>query len=280
MKTYFYIIAITLATFACTRDAELGEISTSFPGYELPQGRSDADDRIVELYEKYGSYFLYDYTRRDLIWTFVTNSVAALYYCSPPDVERVGLFLDFIDDVWLDFYPDDFLREYLPYKIFLADTVKYIGNYATTYYYSRIAANQIALAFCSDTLLHLTPATKLDYKTWLNQQLWTEMYVNILEMPAEYFAITDYTKVTNNTTESPDYYRTRGFFQNISTMYLMTHQNDLYNFFYYVMEASYATLEPTLVAYPLLKRKYDIMRAHLIERYGVDIRQITDTTYE
>ncbi|MDR1274386.1 MAG: hypothetical protein LBK12_07540 [Odoribacteraceae bacterium] len=283
MKRYITraLLCATFLAAACARDLELGEITAPDAGYTLPQGRSDADDRIVALYNKYGSYFLYDYSRRDLIWTLAINSTLAPYQCTPPDVARVGDFLDFIEDVWLDFYPDEFLEEFLPYKVFLADTVKQVLSNATYYRFSRTGANQIALAFCSDTLLHLTPATKLEYKIWLQRQLWADIYVDRLDIPEEYFAITDYTKVTSADPASPDYYLARGFFQNIGSMYSMSHHWDLYYFFWNVMSWDYATLETTFSFdnYPLLKRKYDMLRAFFIQRYGVDIRAITDATY-
>jgi hypothetical protein len=275
-----FLCAATLLAGACAREEGLGEILPPEPGYILPQGKSPADDRVVALYEKYGSYFLYEYSRRDLIWTFVANSTVAPYHCSPADPARVGLFLDFIEDVWLDFYPDDFLREFLPYKVFLADTVKQVLTTATYYRFSRVASNQIALAFCSDTLLHLAPGTKLAYKTWLQRQLWADVYVDLLEFPEEYHVLTDYSKVTNSTPGSPDYFLERGFFQNISSMTSMTRRWDRYYFFWNVMSGDHASIQERLDAYPLLKRKYTIMREFLLQRYGVDIRAITDATYD
>ena len=51
-----------LVCLACSEDKKIGEVETLTLDYELPQGKSPADDRIVEIYEKYGSYILYEYT--------------------------------------------------------------------------------------------------------------------------------------------------------------------------------------------------------------------------
>ena len=42
-----------LVCLACSEDKKIGEVETLTLDYELPQGKSPADDRIVEIYEKY-----------------------------------------------------------------------------------------------------------------------------------------------------------------------------------------------------------------------------------
>jgi hypothetical protein len=282
MKTHIIqllAIAAILAA-ACTHEENLGDIPVPAPGYILPQGQSPDDDRIVDLYERYGSYFLYDYTLRDLLWTHVANSTLAPYVCTPADPAYVGPFLDFLDDVWFKFYPDEFLAEYLPYKVFLADTVKQeIPGWATYYRFSRVGTNQIALSFCSDTITRLAPGTRFAYKTWLQRQLWADVYVDLLEFPDEYFALSNYTRVTNSTPGDPDYYYTRGFFTNMSFLSALTPQRDLYNFFWEVMSVDYAAIQPLLDEFPLLARKYEVLMDGILSRYGVDLRAIIAATY-
>lgn len=275
----FVIICSVLLTNACTEEENLGEIEAPFPVYTLPQGKSPADNRIVELYEKYGSYFLYEFSRRDFIWTYVANSTIPPYQGTPADPAYVGPFLDFLDDVWFKFYPDDFLKKHLPYKVFLVDTLKQVLTTSTTYRYTRIAANQLALSYCSDTIVKMSKETKLAYKIWLQRQLWGDSYVDALEFPEAFYAGTVYTRVTNTTISSPDYFMARGFFQNISSLTSMTRRWDTYYFFWNVMSGTYESISANLEAYPLLKQKYNIMRDHLIQHYGVDIREITDAVY-
>lgn len=57
-----------LVCLACSEDKKIGEVETLTLDYELPQGKSPADDRIVEIYEKYGSYILYEYTDKDFYY--------------------------------------------------------------------------------------------------------------------------------------------------------------------------------------------------------------------
>ena len=76
---------------ACAEDKEIGEIAPLSPDYTLPQGKSPADDRIVELHSQYGTYILYEYSQLDFVYGFST-SYSYLY--TLPDPQYVGDMLD------------------------------------------------------------------------------------------------------------------------------------------------------------------------------------------
>lgn len=64
----YWLMLIVLGFVACADDKEIGDIPSLTPEYTLPQGNSPADDRIVALFNKYGTYVLYDYEETDLKW--------------------------------------------------------------------------------------------------------------------------------------------------------------------------------------------------------------------
>ena len=105
---------------ACTdSDPVSGEFEPLGLEYELPQGKSDADDRIVDFYNKYSSLILYDYPA--LEWNYEFGSQGYIdYVYELPDPAYVGEALDFLEDIWFDFFPEEFNREFIPYKILLA----------------------------------------------------------------------------------------------------------------------------------------------------------------
>lgn len=73
MKINIWLVAIgLLLTYSCAKDKEIGPDIPVTVDYVIPQGQSPADDRIVALFEKYGTYFLYDYTEDDFNYTVVT----------------------------------------------------------------------------------------------------------------------------------------------------------------------------------------------------------------
>ena len=126
-----YIIGIFIGSVlfcSCAKDSALGPDVSLERDYVLPQGKSpQADGRIVDLYEKYGSYFLYDFTLLDLNWNQVANSTS--YKLALGDPAYAGDMLDLLDEVWLQFYPEEFLKKNLPYRIFMADTIYQVLSY-------------------------------------------------------------------------------------------------------------------------------------------------------
>ena len=87
---------------ACSNDNEIGYVEPWEEEYVLPQGKSDADDRIVAFYEQYNRYILYEYTYLDLRY-----ELGGWYDYELPDPACVGDMLDLLDEVWFDFYPED-----------------------------------------------------------------------------------------------------------------------------------------------------------------------------
>ena len=108
-----YVIGMFIGSVlfcSCAKDSALGPDVALERDYVLPQGKSpQADGRIVDLYEKYGSYFLYDFTLLDLNWNQVANSTS--YKLALGDPAYAGDMLDLLDEVWLQFYPEEFLKK-------------------------------------------------------------------------------------------------------------------------------------------------------------------------
>ena len=111
---------------SCSQGPGIGTGCCSRTGLRVASGKTpQADGRIVDLYEKYGSYFLYDFTLLDLNWNQVANLTS--YKLALGDPGLCGDMLDLLDEVWLQFYPEEFLKKNLPYRVFLWQTqfIKY-----------------------------------------------------------------------------------------------------------------------------------------------------------
>lgn len=106
---------------ACSEDSlspidELGK--TIYDPSDKPE-----DTTINAFYEKYGSKILYDFNSSDLGFGW---SVSKSYWYAPVKeeykhcIEDVSLFLK---DKAFQKYPDTFIKKYLPYRIFLVDSI-------------------------------------------------------------------------------------------------------------------------------------------------------------
>ena len=286
MKRMNIYIALFLSIWliACSEENGVGSVDPLTPDYILPQGKSPADNRIVELYNQYGTYILYEYTERDFNWSQMEGSSSDYTY-TKADPLYAGEMLDLLNEVWFSLYPVDFHRKYMPYKIFLATALRY-GSSAQ-FKDVRAMNGQIAVSYCSDTLKKMSVGTKLSLKINLQQGLW-EKWIDKINLPEECFALSDYSKAANTTPSSPDYARNRGFVANNGNEWstrvnwpsrTLNKMDDLKAFLNGMVGRTSEQWKVEL-EYPLVKKKYDILRNYLLRTYGFDIQAIGDMIYE
>ncbi|MDY4044187.1 MAG: hypothetical protein SOY65_10360 [Marinifilaceae bacterium] len=291
MKITVLRALLMLLLLACSEDKELGNIPDLELDYVLPQGGSPADDRIVEYYNKYGSYILYKFTERDFEWTQIANStLSGTYIYSAADPNYVGNMLDLLEEIWFGFYPDDFLRKTIPYKVFLTATLDWMAFGFPISRYSRSGENQIAIGYCSDTLTKFSSTTKLEFKIWLQRELWLGwLNTGLIQIPDAFYLVSDYGSAASvDDPSSPNYARARGFvadgygyewctFTDWTTGKLrMTDDSAAFigGMVTRTSEEWAADLE-----FPLVKEKYDILRNYIQDAYGFDIQSIGNALY-
>ena len=287
---FFWILLPALLFVACSSENEIGDIEPWTEEYELPQGESDADGRIVEYNERFGTYIVYDYTYLDFYYEFGSG-----YSYELADPVYVGDMLNLLEEIWFDFYPDEFHREYMPFKIMLAGNVASVNSWGVTSTPQfTIARNSssIGIGFCSDTLQKLSPATKLEFKNTLQKGLWPN-WLSSMEFPDEFFNVSDYSSAADGyDVSSANYARNRGFVANyyngfpnewsIMVNYqtdLLDQNTDLQSFLTGMVLRTSADWAEDL-KYPLVKQKYDILRNWIQETFGFDLQKVGDTTFE
>lgn len=119
-KAYLILMSFALLTLSvgCSEEALTPSDPQEF--VEFPQGDNAYDAEFVAFYEDYGTYVLYDYGETDFRW----NVTAMLpYYPTAPEMSAVSDVWNFFTARCLTVWPDDFLRSYLPTKIFLASDI-------------------------------------------------------------------------------------------------------------------------------------------------------------
>lgn len=291
------VVALGMWT-SCAEDKDLGPDVPFGADYTIPQGKSPADDRVVELFEKYGTYFLYDYTEADFYYTIVASSANAniTTYRILGDPQYMGDMLDLLNDVWLKFYPKEFLAENLPYRVLVADTIKEVYSYVRpdNILRTRLTANTMAVAGMNKNTKSMPADEKRKLKNELQKNFFTDLVNNgKLELPKEFYEVSDYSKAANTTPESADYARTRGFVPSIDYEDLygtvsewctyvdyktkrLSETTDIMHFLKNML--CHAEDDPnswgTYLTYPLVQKKHKILRDHFIAKYGVDIQAI------
>lgn len=188
---------------SCVSDGEdIGAPIEITADYDLSQGgASDADKaRIKDLYDKYGSYFLYDVSYKDAMWKQVAGAAnESAYKITMGNPANVGAYLDYLNDIWLKYFPDSFLKSGgIPYKVVMADTLSLVKNYGSSgiYYYPQqylIVGNTIILPGMN-SVSEMSDATKRTNKVAILTALWSYYRAqSVIGVPEEFFTNTDYT---------------------------------------------------------------------------------------
>lgn len=287
-RKYIYItLLLSICLLSCSKEDDLGKIEPLTPDYTLPQSKSPADKRIVDFYNKYETYILYEFTESDFNWSQMEGS-SSNYTFTKADPQYAGEMLDLLEDAWVSLYPVDFHKKYMPYKIFLTEELFYGSSAQPVDVW--VSQGQIAVSHCSAALKEMTTEEKMTFKRNIQQALW-EKWADKMNFPDTFFTVSDYSKNGNSSPSSPDYPRTRGFVANngkewaILSAYewwqagKLDKTNDLKA---YLGSMAGRTSEEWAsdLTYPLVRQKYDLLKNHISETYGFDIQEIGDAICE
>lgn len=163
---YMVLLALPLAFTACSNDDVDGP-SESGLGVEFPQGNNAYDQEFVQFKNNYGTMVLYRFTDAQFRWA-VTEYIP--YYGNSADEAYVQQAWDLIK-ADLSLWPDEDLKKWLPYQIFLCDSVWKLDNgswNSETQKYNRVKTprnscygyNHLAFGFANASVASLTAEQK------------------------------------------------------------------------------------------------------------------------
>jgi hypothetical protein len=308
MKKWIYIgLALGIIFTSCSKEDAL--TASTLPekvvnaGY-LPQGESEYDNRIMEYYRKYNTVMLYKYDEkefwwnvtRDLRWTYdsTTNRTTTFFngvaYTAAPAVEPyVGEQLTLIERKFFTYFPDAFLKAALPTKILLFSNLREIPysfdgqptNSNTKFKNALFALYYIGINRGNADVRTMTAAQADSFKlelcygfieTWCRER-------GYIAFDDQFFTVSTYKP----TTESSMY--SEGFLNVLSQESII----DWQSYIKAIVGNSYATLtasgqngilHPSKDVSGKIRKKYDIMVAHFLRKYGIDLQAIgNDTLY-
>lgn len=138
------LIAITLSASSCYNEAPIvpSEGGSAASDHEFPQGDSPADQRLVEVYEKYGVKAIYkDFTEEDWqrSWTGSGGSSSNMDWDYVPE-DKIDEVADVMEIVF-DFLPSEYLPQmFYPY-FYVIDNLhitSFVGtpHESTAYYFT------------------------------------------------------------------------------------------------------------------------------------------------
>lgn len=139
MKRWIYLLIVTGCLVSCYEDETIIPGTESEQYFTLPQGDHDYDDKIVEYFEKYNFYILYDFKPEDVYWTGTNwdeylgsgnigdrDNIGDDLFVAPALPDRAGELLDMCENLFFSYYPDSLLQR-MPTEFFLCSRLCEIG---------------------------------------------------------------------------------------------------------------------------------------------------------
>jgi hypothetical protein len=291
-----------IAGTACKKEGAL-TASDDIAGYKLPQGNHSYDTTIMNLYDKYGTYFLYQFSDKDTYWTPTGWKNAAMlasgawitgYDMTTADPTYVSQQLGLIKKLWLSNYTDKFLKAFLPAKVMLCaslDSVYSVALFNPTRYVKTIKS--VEAWFNYDNIcvnygnVRSTTMTATDSARFLAK---TNL-IFIQSIPGRNLSspTSDFTSIANYGSSFTS--QANAYAQGIITVYYNTRsaQNDWQAYMEAMVSRSEANLNKSTPNTDMtymgilnttkdsngkIKQRYNIVRNYFINNYGVDLQAI------
>lgn len=300
------LIAILGLLYACDSEDDLSPspaAESSDVSLKPGRGGEAVDSRIEQILAETNTYFLYDYTEKEITWNLVdgvSSGTVHLYEnYVPTETENLEKQLNWIQETFLDVYSEDFLLEFMPYKVYMVGAFTNI-QYQDDIYQIAYSSNALIFGF-GNRQDGLTASDK--YKRYNMEQ---NNYTNWLESKGKlydlfdpkFFTVTDYSVAISN---SWDYYAVpddtnfdwvnvpsdemlnAGVLSGISKWSstdwkLRSDAMNYYNFMRYFPKDS--PVWDRLLSFPKVKEKYDYFRNHCIENYNFDPHNLGEVNFE
>ncbi len=127
----FLLFTCIVITSCSKKEATLQPSTIDEMTFILPQGNNDYDQRILNYYNRFGSYLLYKFSNKDAHWSITSWDTS--YKLTPAEPAYINNQLDLLDSTFFRYYTDSTLRKYLPTKMLLCSSLKHqaTNNYNT-----------------------------------------------------------------------------------------------------------------------------------------------------
>lgn len=297
MKSILNILTVvTLSSWlvtGCKKEEKLTASTTPEPlysGHTLPQGNHPYDADIAQLFQKYNTLFLYKYVPNDLYYNINAylggaydstkdSTTRGGYFDVPADQAYVGMQLDLLKEIWLNYYPDSLLKQGLPQKVYLVDSffAAYPGPgkpIANMYSYNEVytGGDYILATWGGARVQTISPSDKYVFKGMLNAAFLAFAHAKgVIKRSSSFTALTDYSAFNYG-----NYYD-----YGIIDYFRSTPDADWDAYVEAIVSNSYATLtspgnilDPAVDTQGLIQEKYTIVIAYFKAAFGVDLQAI------
>lgn len=194
---YAWCIVMTVAITACSEDSltSIDELNSTIYDPEST-GNEAIDSQINAFYKKYGSKILYDFQSSDLYFGWSSSDVKWYVPVKQEGSETyIKRMVSFLEDDALNEYPAAFARKFLPYRIFLVDSVCDNKEYLKSKLVKvlELKTHGIVISQVSKDMDALTESDWQAMKSSINTALLNSIYTAVGVEPTDFNASSEVT---------------------------------------------------------------------------------------
>lgn len=291
MKRIIYIMLVLFLSgiSSCGSEDSITPISElSKPPFDLLRGEAGSlEELIYSVYEKYGTFILYDFNQKEFYTTWNGRNI---YWYVPVKtgnetyVKQVVTFM--LENVFAG-YPEAFIAKFLPKKIYLVDSICNASSYNKSNLVNTLATNNHGLAV-SNVGLKMESFTDGDWdamSSGIVAAIMSNIY-NTMTVPDEFFALVSYQFIYSFDEEEnadPDgefdaYHYvlyTEGFVGANAFLdygYFMPHKNgdDLGDYLAFLMSTPKSEMDRIFARFDIVKQRASLIASFMVNEMGMD----------
>lgn len=187
---YAWCIVMTVAITACSEDSltPIDELNSTIYDPEST-GKTAVDTQINAFYEKYGSKILYDFPASDLYFGWSSSDIKWYVPVEKEGSESyIKRMISFLENDALNEYPPAFTKKFLPYRIFLVDSVCNNKEYSKLVDVLELKTHGIVIAHVSKDMDDLKEKDWQGMKSSINTALLNSIYTAVGVEPTDFNA--------------------------------------------------------------------------------------------
>lgn len=295
---YAWCIVVTVAITACSEDSltSIDELNSTIYDPEST-GNEAIDSQINAFYKKYGSKILYDFQSSDLYFGWSSSDVKWYVPVKQEGSETyIKRMVSFLENDALNEYPPAFAKKFLPYRIFLVDSICDNKEYLKSKLVDvlELKTHGIVIAHVSKDMDDLSEDDWQDMKSSINTALLNSIYtavgveptdfnasneagfmITVLKDPQEEFTDLEYSCYSATVINASPLY------SGDELLYIMrpSTNEDFGYYVSFIMKTPKTKIDRVFERFPKVKNRATLAYKFMLERAETDLVEFQRNTY-
>lgn len=275
------ILASPLLTSCQMEDKIVSELGK--PKYVIEDSDDPIDHLIYEIYKETGTQIIYNFDPEDAQWNLGTSALLAPAY-KPIDIsipekkEALAKSLQLLKSGFLDKYPVEFQKKYMPLRVFMCDSIGARRQFLVDQGRDHIAMN----VYTPDDKKMTEEQYIKAIKPELHGITWRHIFTYRIGIPEHFMSFSGewYGKNLPYERKDPDYdIRMDGFWSydelnSFKFYHAIKAEEDIADYVVRMTTVSEAENMEAMKGFDIMISKYKVLREFIKQQTGLDLQQI------